>query len=119
MIFENELLKIEVEKSEIPWLKIFVKRQVKELSHCTQEEKNMLFEFLEIIEKEMLLYFKPDKINIASFGNVLPQVHFHIMARFKNDRFFPEPMWGKQQRETTLQLPNFDIFYNKLIKKLS
>lgn len=111
MFFENELLKIEIEKSEIPWLKVFVKRKVKELSDCNQEEKVMLFEFLEIIEKEMLDYFKPKKINIASFGNILPQVHFHIMARFKNDRFFPEPMWGKKQRELTLQLPDFDIFY--------
>jgi diadenosine tetraphosphate (Ap4A) HIT family hydrolase len=113
-MFENKLLKIEVEESEIPWLKIFIKREVKELSDCTREEKQMLFEFLDVIEKEMLLYFTPDKINIASFGNYLPQVHFHIMARFKTDSFFPEPMWGKKQRESKLQLTKFDIFYNQL-----
>ena len=114
MIFENKLLKVEVENSEIPWLKIFVKRQVKELSDCTLAEKTMIFKFLEIIEKEMLDYFKADKINIASFGNILPQVHFHIMARFKQDSFFPEPMWGKQQRQSNLKLPDFKIFFDKV-----
>ena len=40
----------------------------------------------------MLDYFQPDKINIASFANYLPQVHWHIMARFAYDRHFPEPV---------------------------
>jgi hypothetical protein len=38
-------------------------------------------------------YFNADKIDIASFGNLLPQVHWHIMARFETDSYFPEPMW--------------------------
>jgi diadenosine tetraphosphate (Ap4A) HIT family hydrolase len=46
----------------------------------------------------MLSYFNADKINIASFGNLLPQVHWHIMARFETDSYFPEPMWGQKQR---------------------
>ena len=58
----------------------------------------------------------PDKINIASFGNYVPHVHFHIMARFKEDSFFPEPMWGKKQREANLDLPSFEIFIDKLKK---
>ena len=62
----------------------------------------------------MLCYFKPDKINIASFGNYVPHVHFHIMARFKEDSYFPEPMWGKKQRDANLNLPSFKDFYEKL-----
>ncbi|MCB4755235.1 MAG: HIT family protein, partial [Sulfurovum sp.] len=45
-------------------------------------------------------------------------VHWHIMARFKEDSFFPEPMWGKKQRESRLSLPSFEIFYNMLRQKL-
>ena len=69
------------------------------------------------MKKEMLEYFKPDKINIASFGNYVPHVHFHIMARFKEDSFFPEPMWGKKQRDANLKLPSFEEFYEILKKK--
>jgi hypothetical protein len=41
------------------------------------------------------------------------------MARFKEDSFFPEPMWGVKQRESNLKLPPFDEFITKLKDDLS
>ena len=117
LIFKNELIKIEIEPSEIPWLKIFTIKDIKEFSHCDNETKQEIFKYLDIIEKEMLNYFKPKKINIASFGNYVPHVHFHIMARFEEDSYFPEPMWGKKQRDANLNLPSFEDFYEILKKK--
>lgn len=99
MIYSNSLIYIEIHESQIPWLKIFTHVPHKEFSECSSEEKKMVWEALDIIEKEMLEYFKPTKINIASFGNMLPRVHWHIMARFENDSYFPEPMWGIKQRD--------------------
>jgi len=119
IIFENDLIKIEIEPFEIPWLKIFTQQNIKEFSQCDQEIKMSILETLDIIEKEMLSYFKPDKINIASFGNYVPRVHFHIQARFKNDSFYPESIWGIEQRQNTLTLPNFDIFYNNIKLRLN
>lgn len=99
MIYSNSLIYIEQHESEIPWLKIFTHTPRKEFSECSTEEKQAIWDALDSIEKEMLAYFKPAKINIASFGNMLPRVHWHIMARFENDSYFPEPMWGPKQRE--------------------
>lgn len=99
MIYSNSLIFIEIHDSEIPWLKIFTHTPHKEFSECSREEKEMIWESLDIIEKKMLSYFKPDKINIASFGNMLPRVHWHVMGRFEEDSYFPEPMWGNKQRE--------------------
>ncbi len=110
MIFSNKLINVQIEKSEIPWLKIFTNEKIKEFSQCSTETKLEIFRVLDIIEKEMLNYYKTEKINIASFGNYVPHVHFHIMARFKEDSYFPEPMWGEKQRESNLKLPSFDIF---------
>ena len=118
LIFKNDLIKIEIEASEIPWLKIFTIENIKEFSQCNSQTKQEIFKYLDIIEKEMLNYFNPKKINIASFGNYVPHVHFHIMARFEEDSFFPEPMWGKKQREPNLDLPSFNKFYENLKKKL-
>lgn len=115
MIYENNYIIIEKENSEVPWLKIFTKDGNKELSSCSKETKEEIFKTLDIIEKKMLSYYICEKINIASFGNYMPKVHFHIMARFKNDSYFPEPMWGKKQRESTLNLDSFDIFCDELI----
>ena len=73
---------------------------------------------LDIIEKEMISYYNPAKINIASFGNYLPHLHFHIMARFEDDSYFPEPMWGKKMRESECHLGDFDTFLYNIITKL-
>ena len=118
-LYENENIRIEIEESEIPWLKIFTQYPYKEMSEVPSEIKFEIYELLDIIEKEMLSYYHPKKINIASFGNYMPHVHWHIMARFEEDAYFPEPMWGTKQRESQLALPNFKIFCNTIIQTLS
>ena len=117
ILYKNELIKIEIESSEIPWLKIFTIEDIKEFSNCNEETKREIWKYLDLIEKEMISYFKPEKINIASFGNYVPHVHFHVMARFKEDSYFPEPMWVKKQRDANLTLPSFEDFYEMIKKK--
>ena len=119
IIYQNSLIKIEVEPFEIPWLKIITQESIKEFSQCNDKLKTEIFRVLDIIEKEMLSYFKPDKINIASFGNYVPHVHFHIQARFKDDSYFPEPTWGKKQRKSNLNFKDSNKFYKNIIVKLN
>ena len=109
-MFHNALIRIEIEESEIPWLKVFTQAERKEFTECTMAEREAIFSAIACIETEMLNYYKPTKINIASFGNYVPLVHWHVMARFERDSFFPEPMWGRQQRKAQLQLPDFSLF---------
>jgi len=118
-IYQNEMIRIETEESEIPWLKIFTQEPYKEMSELPHNLKLEIFELLDIIEKEMIRYYHPDKINIASFGNYLPHLHWHIMARFKEDSYFPEPMWGKKQREADLDLPDFQAFCEMITAELT
>lgn len=113
-IFENALIFIEVEESEIPWLKIFTSKPYREFSDCPKDVKEEIWRVLDVIEKQMISYYKPTKINISSFGNYLPHVHFHIQARFKEDSYFPEPMWGKKQRDATLELKSIEEFIKNL-----
>ena len=117
-MFKNEFIRVEIEESEIPWLKIFTQCERREFSECTLEEKSTIFEALDVIEKEMLTYYQPAKINIASFGNYVPLVHWHIMARFKEDSYFPEPMWGSKQRDASLTLPAFELFCKNVNRRL-
>jgi diadenosine tetraphosphate (Ap4A) HIT family hydrolase len=119
IIYENKSIRIETEESEIPWLKIFTQHSYKEMSEVPADIKFEIYDLLDIIEKEMIAYYAPDKINIASFGNYLPHVHWHIMARFREDSYFPEPMWGTKQREASLQLPSFESFCSRVNDTLS
>ena len=114
MIFSDSLIYIEIHDSEIPWLKIFTHEPHKEFSECSREERMIIFDSLDLIEKEMIAYFKPEKINIASFGNMLPRVHWHIMGRFLNDSYFPEPMWGVKQREGDVKVAPMEPFIENL-----
>ena len=116
-IYQNTLIRVDIEPSEIPWLKIFTNEPIKEFSECNSKTKQEIWKYLDLIEKEMISFFQPEKINIASFGNYVPHVHFHVMARFKEDSYFPEPMWGKKQRDANLTLPSFEEFYEIIKKK--
>jgi len=119
IIYEDEKFYVESEESEIPWLKIFTKEKYYELGDMPKELRIKLWEIYDIIEKEMKDYYNPKKINMASFANMLPRVHIHIMARFENDSFFPEPMWGKKQRENNLILKDEQEFYSRVSNQLS
>jgi len=119
IIFQNDHIRIEIENSEIPWLKIFAQKNCKEMTDCDTQTKQQIWTLLDLIEREMLRFYHPEKINIASFANYVPQVHWHIMARFKEDSYFPEPMWGEKQRDAKLELPSIDIFLKKLVKKIN
>ncbi len=117
-IWKNKNLEIRVETSSIPWLKIFTIHPYREMSQVPKEVRYEIFDLLDTIERVMIKYYDPKKINIASFGNYVPHVHWHIMARFELDSHFPEPMWGVQQREGKLDLPEFDGFIEILLEKL-
>ncbi|EAL0270792.1 HIT family protein [Campylobacter lari] len=120
MIYENDYLFIEKENSQIPWVKIFTKENYRELSDCPTFLQNMLFQYVLACELSLREYYNPEKINIASFANYVPRVHFHVMARFKEDAFFPECMWGKQQREIKdLNLPDFGGFKLILLREIN
>ena len=117
-IFKNNYIYVEVETSEIPWLKIFTCKPYKELSECDSKTREALLDAMLIIEKQMIKYYNPKKINIAMFGNYLPHMHCHVMARFEEDSYFPEPMWGKKQREGKLNLPPMEQFITIIERKL-
>ena len=118
-IYQNQRIRIEIEESEIPWLKIFAQKTCKEMSDCDIETRQQIWSLLDLIEREMLEFYQPEKINIASFANYVPQVHWHIMARFKEDSYFPEPMWGTKQREGKLKLPSMASFIQYLLPKIT
>jgi diadenosine tetraphosphate (Ap4A) HIT family hydrolase len=118
IIYEDKDLYIQKEESEIPWLKIFTKEPYKELSDLPKELRVKLWDVYDIIEHEMKLYYNPTKINLASFANMLPRVHLHVMARFEEDSYFPNSMWGEKLRESNLKLPQEEEFHKRVFKAL-
>lgn len=52
-----------------------------------------------IVESLVRQHLQPRKVNLASLGNVVPHLHWHVVARFADDKHFPQPIWGTAQRE--------------------
>jgi diadenosine tetraphosphate (Ap4A) HIT family hydrolase len=67
---------------------------VREMTDLTPAEQEATMRVVFAVERVLRDLYQPDKINLASFGNVTPHVHWHVIPRWRDDRHFPEPVWG-------------------------
>jgi diadenosine tetraphosphate (Ap4A) HIT family hydrolase len=118
IVWQNENFYILKHESPLPWLKLFTKEPYKELTEIPKEQRDKLYTLIENIELAIIEFYNPDKVNIASFGNMLPHMHWHIIARFKNDPYFPKTTWEEPVREFNLKLAQFKDFKKILNQKL-
>jgi len=79
--------------------RVILNRHVKEMTDLTGDERTRLMDVVWKTEQAVRDVMNPDKINLASLGNVVPHLHWHVIPRFENDRHFPNPIWGEARRE--------------------
>jgi len=82
---------------------------VREMTDLATTDRNQLMRIVFAVEAALRELFSPHKMNLASLGNVVPHLHWHVIPRFENDSHFPNPVWGAPKRrsaEPTLP-PNF------------
>lgn len=72
---------------------------VREMTDLPVADRRYLMDVVLATETVVRECFRPDKINLASFGNMTPHLHWHIIPRWQDDAYFPEPIWGKRQRD--------------------
>ncbi len=83
-----------------PWLILVPKRQkVREIHHLSEEDQIQLIKESSHLSEVMTSIYAPVKMNIAALGNVVPQLHVHHIARFKEDPAWPKPIWGATEQK--------------------
>lgn len=82
------------------FVRVIATQHIKEMSELDENVRKELFEILTLIERVMIEVMSPDKVNWASLGNMVPHVHWHIIARYQDDAFFPGSVWSAKLRET-------------------
>jgi diadenosine tetraphosphate (Ap4A) HIT family hydrolase len=71
---------------------------VKEVTDLPELDRMLLMDVLWQVELVVREVMQPEKINLASFGNMVPHLHWHVIPRFTDDVHFPQPVWGQVQR---------------------
>lgn len=83
-------------QSAVPWLILIPRRAgVAEIHQLAAEDRRRLMEEITLASKAVEKLFAPDKINVGALGNIAPQLHVHVIGRFKNDPAWPQPVWGR------------------------
>jgi diadenosine tetraphosphate (Ap4A) HIT family hydrolase len=78
------------------FLRVIVNRHVKEMTDLEERERLMRVVFA--CEAALRQLYNPDKLNLASLGNVVPHLHWHVIARFSDDGHFPDAIWAAPRR---------------------
>lgn len=76
-------------------------RHVKEMTDLSAAEREHMMATVFAVEAAIREVLQPDKINLASLGNLTPHLHWHVIPRYMHDKHFPQPIWGAAQREGT------------------
>lgn len=78
-----------------PWLILVPKREgAREWIDLSREDQHQLSDEIAICSHLFQALTTPDKLNIAALGNQVPQLHIHLIGRYKTDTAWPNPVWG-------------------------
>jgi diadenosine tetraphosphate (Ap4A) HIT family hydrolase len=81
--------------SRFPWFVLVPRRAaVSELTDLSDQDAAALMDEIRIATRVMLDLAKPDKVNVAAIGNIVSQLHVHVIGRFHSDPAWPGPVWG-------------------------
>jgi len=84
--------------------RVILNQHVREMTDLSDSERSRLMAVVLAVEQAVREVLQPDKINLASLGNVVPHLHWHVIPRFGDDRHFPNPIWGEAKREGVVPL---------------
>lgn len=79
--------------------RVIWRAHVAEMTDLPLKAQQELMGVVLAVEKAMREILRPDKVNLASLGNMVPHLHWHVIPRFGDDTCFPESVWGQKQRE--------------------
>jgi diadenosine tetraphosphate (Ap4A) HIT family hydrolase len=84
-----------VNDANYPWLLLVPRRRgVVEITDLAEADQVQLIGEVTRAVRELKAQTGCDKINVAAIGNVVPQLHVHVVARFRGDAAWPRPVWG-------------------------
>jgi diadenosine tetraphosphate (Ap4A) HIT family hydrolase len=95
-----ELRVVLVDDAQYPgFCRVIWHAHVKEMTDLPPASRSALMQMVMKVESALRETLNPDKINLASLGNMTPHLHWHVIPRFNDDAHFPSPVWAAAQRQ--------------------
>jgi diadenosine tetraphosphate (Ap4A) HIT family hydrolase len=79
--------------------RVILNAHVREMSDLPGQERTRLMDVVFAVEAAVREAARPDKINLASLGNVVPHLHWHVIPRWADDTHFPDAIWAAPRRQ--------------------
>lgn len=100
LLWRDKLLRIiRVDDAQYPgFCRVILNRHVKEMTDLAHDERIQVLHAVFAVETALRELIHADKINLASFGNQVPHLHWHVIPRFSDDTHFPDPVWAAAKR---------------------
>ena len=96
----RELRVILVSEPDYPgFCRVIWQAHVAEMTDLDPDARVRLMAAVWAVEAAMRATLKPDKVNLASLGNQVPHLHWHVIPRFRADPHFPDPIWAARRRD--------------------
>ncbi|MEA1831667.1 HIT domain-containing protein [Methylobacterium durans] len=89
-----------MDDARFPWLILVPRRGgASEITDLGADDSSLLWEEIRLATGVMQALSRPDKVNVAALGNVVAQLHVHVVGRFRSDPAWPGPVWGQGERK--------------------
>ncbi|WP_300452008.1 HIT family protein [Accumulibacter sp.] len=100
VVWESALCRVVmVADADYPgYCRIILHKHLREMTDLPEKERMQLMSVVFAVESAVRGLYQPDKVNLASLGNMTPHVHWHLIPRWRDDRHFPHPVWAAAQR---------------------
>ena len=110
---------VQVDEPGYPgFCRVIWKSHVREMTDLSPADRLHCMNVVFAVERAMRDALSPAKINLASLGNMVAHVHWHVIPRFADDPHFPQPVWGARQRENRVTAPGNDTLTAKIRTEL-
>ena len=95
----NDVLLLLMDNALVPWFILVPKTSVVELSDLSEPERRALYEAINLVSLLLRQNWPVEKLNVAAIGNVVRQLHVHVVGRREDDFCWPGVVWGRQERQ--------------------
>jgi diadenosine tetraphosphate (Ap4A) HIT family hydrolase len=98
LIWQNNLLRVidACDPAYPAFTRVIWQAHAAEMTDLGAQDQQTLMRIVLLVEQVQRDILQPDKINLAAFGNVVPHLHWHIIARWRDDAHFPQPVWAER-----------------------